>query len=113
MNIYLRHLRPHGFKGIGMFSDSAWHLFYYRINHAERTVDVVGNYPNTVSRFELTRPQFAAFKRGMLKLIPPGCCNAAGGRALENPRILFQESDGRCIRDTKQILDILSSVPNT
>lgn len=91
MNIYLRHVERLGFKGSGMFCDAKWHSYYYHVDYPRRTIVVVGNLtPQTVSVFWLTPGQFRAFRAGKLGLTPPGCCNATGGKSLDDPYVLFK-----------------------
>jgi hypothetical protein len=96
MKIYLRHVLPLGFKGSGMWDDSKWYQFYYKIVPSKRRVYIIDALECTLSYFRLTIKQYKAYMSGELSLVPLGCCCASGGRYIENPVLAI-----RAIRNKK------------
>lgn len=103
--MYTRQVRPLGFKGSGVFVDSAWHLNYYRTFPKQRVVLGIcgGMVPDGVWRFDLTCKQMKAFQKGKLSLVPPGCCSASHRPSLEDPKWVH-EGEIKNLRHLKQIL---------
>lgn len=86
-----RYMEPAGFKGNSRFCDASTSNFYYKQFPRAHAVICVSNLcPWVISLFRLNATQWRGFQRGNLKLIPPGCCNAAGGWTLERSEILHQ-----------------------
>lgn len=106
MKIYLRHVKPFGFKGSSMFSDAKWSLMYYHNDTKNRRITVVSNQtPQYVAQYQLTDKEMQAFNRGTLGITPPGCCNATGGNSITtSPQTIIQ----RDIKDKKDLAAILA-----
>jgi hypothetical protein len=103
--VYLRQVAPLGFKGTGMFIDSKWHHNYYRVFEKEYVVIGIcgGLVPDGVWRFDLTRAQMRAFKKGKLSVIPPDCCSASHRPKVDDYKWVF-EGTIKNLRHLKQIL---------
>lgn len=107
MTIKLKQVKPLGFKGNGVYPDSAYHSHYYKVDAKAKTVTVIGNlYPQTISRFELTSRQLEAFDVGKLKLVPPHCVSPGPGRSFDKCKILF-EGDIKNLRHLKKIFEVI------
>jgi hypothetical protein len=109
MKIYLRHLKPLGFKGSGMWEDAKWSAHYYKVNNKTHTITVIGNLaPATISQFTLTPSNFKKFRGGKLALVPPDCCNASGGPSIEKFKLIYS---GECL-SPKKLKELLGTLPN-
>ena len=86
MKIWLKDVAPLGFKGSGMWDDSKWYHFYYKIVPSKRRVYIIDALDRNLSHFSLTSKQYKAYMNGELSLVPLGCCCASGGKYLENPK---------------------------
>jgi len=109
MNLYAKDMEAIGFKGSNIFQ-SRWHHFYYRAVPKKKTVYIVDALDEIVEHFTLSIQEWRAFKRGTLKLIPVGCCNAAGGRALEDPAIDFKGDLEKIFKTKKKFLQYLDEL---
>jgi len=108
MNVRSKQVEPLGFKGNGMFCDSATHNYYYKSDPINFTITVIGNlFPQTICRFQLNSKQYKSFKEGNLSLVPPGCCNASGGPTINHCEVLF-EGTFKSMAQIKQLLKLNS-----
>lgn len=108
MNIYLRHVKQFGFKVSSMFCDSKWSEHYYRKDTSNNTITIVSNQTQQyVAQYQLTPEQMWAFNRGALGITPLGCCNASGGKTIEEPPQTIIQRDIKDIKDLTAILAVL------
>jgi len=82
MNIYTKDVAQIGFKGGGMFDDSKWHQFYYKVNPKSRKVYVLGSVlgDQYICHFNLSPSSLKMFQKGTLSIVPPNCCCATGNK---------------------------------
>jgi hypothetical protein len=107
MKIYQRHVLPFGFKGSSIWA-SAFHWFYYRKDTENNTITVITNHtPQYVAQYQLTPQQMRAFNKGRLGITPPGCCNASGGKSIEEPPQTIIQRNIENLADLKRILAAL------
>lgn len=106
MKIYLRHVKPLGFKGSGMFEDSAWHQTYYRVFYDLCVVIGIDSMEPGVWMVELTPEQMKRYKANQLSITPPGCCAPCAGEreVIEVESYIFQ-GPIKNQKHLKQILD--------
>ena len=91
MILLTRYLRPLGYKGSGMFDNSASYTLYYKALPECRAVLVVHNTcPQYIGVFRLTEQQWRAFKRGTLSLVPNGCCSPSSRTIVDGCDELFK-----------------------
>ena len=83
MIILRKHIQALGFKGSHPF-ESSFQSIWYRSFPKERAIVGISNYSciEGVFRFDLSAENMKAFEQGKLSVVPPGCCNASGGRSL-------------------------------
>lgn len=111
MNLYLRHVKPLGFSGTGMFSDAKWHDLYRRKNPQQRAVTYIsmkgGGYQ--IGVFRLTDADWLRFEDGSIALVPPGSCCPAKPPAgiIENAEVKY---DGP-IKSAKHLTELLKELP--
>ena len=88
---------------------SKWSQIYYCKDTKANTITVVSNQvPQYVAQYQLTPQQMRAFNRGTLGITPPGCCNATGGKTIEEPPQTFIQRDIKDLHDLKRILVALN-----
>jgi len=89
MILYQRFMGPAGFNGSSRWADAKSSMFYYKQYPKVRAILCVSNTCRwEISLFRLTTAQWKSFNAGQLALIPPGCCNASGGRSIDKCEIL-------------------------
>ena len=91
MILHARYLRPLGYKGSGMFDDSASYSHYYKKLPECCAVVVVSNNLSSsyIGVFRLTKQQYATFEKGHLSLVPNGCCSPTAKAQVEGCDVLF------------------------
>ena len=103
MNFYTRHVKPLGFKGSGIFTDSKWYSTYYLVNPELRLVIILQNLSQALSVYRLNACDFKRFREGKLSLIPPGCCNPSGGPSRTNA-IVFHEGEIKNVAHLRELV---------
>lgn len=99
-----------GFKGSGMFVDSPSYSHYYKaIPEARCVLGLSNSCPSGIYVFRLTPEQYRAFERGKLGLVPPGCCNASGGKSVEDPAVLYEGP----FNTSRQVTDLVTKFEAT
>jgi hypothetical protein len=107
MHIKTKQIEPLGFKGSGMYDHAASYNHYYRKDKKNSCIiGVTQLYPPTVFSFPLTKKQFTEFEAGKLSLVPPGCCNASGGKHIDHDKCtVHHEGEIKNMRHLKEILE--------
>ncbi len=112
MHIQLKHVAPLGYVGSSIFSGAQNQWVYYKTIARTRCVILLSNYcPKNISFFRLSPGQFTKFKRGKLSLVPPYCCNPAGGPKLDKPNV-FYEGEFSAVKQVRALLEYLEKVLN-
>jgi hypothetical protein len=109
MNIKTKQIAPLGFNGSGMYDYATSYNHYYKkdpVNY--RIIGVTSLCGNTVFSFQLTKEQYAAFEKGNLSLVPPGCCCASGRPYIDNDECNIHY-DGN-IKNVKHLEEILATI---
>jgi hypothetical protein len=77
-----------------------------------RRITVVSNQtPQYVAQYQLTEKEMRAFNRGTLGITPPGCCNASGGKTIEEAPQTIVQRDIKNMADLESILIALGIIP--
>ena len=88
MKLNKKNLAPLGFKSTVMVTPTSlslhWRTKGLRLEVADGIYDRLGYY-------DLTKREMRAFNAGKLSVVPPGFCNASGGRTKDRGFVLLFE----------------------
>jgi hypothetical protein len=74
MKIYLKHVKPLGFKGSSIYENSHCHQTYYRVFSNQCVVVGIDAMSPGIWMVELTPQQMTRYETSKLSIVPPGCC---------------------------------------
>jgi hypothetical protein len=93
-----------------MFVESQSQALFYKKMSECCCVMIVSNYfPQTIQVFRLAVEEFLSFCHGTVALVPHGCCNASGGKAIGNPAVLWEGK----FTSSAQVVALVRTFENT
>lgn len=105
MKLNLKNLASAGFKSTALFATKLGGGLFYR-KKADRVEYASSYVPQSLGVFPMTRAQLQKLTAGKLSLVPPGFCNASGGKTLENGRVVYAGE----IKSVKHLEEIFAAV---